>query len=494
MEDIISLKVFCNQILQNYGPQLCLLLILICITIWRKELSSNHVYHDRKQKRVRSSSRRHHVMPSKRGRDRSNSTSSSHNNMRADVYIHHQQHGISDILDSVGFCFSFEPVIAVVYTIYRTILALDDLHWNDGWHLISNLIRTSTDELHTYAALNDSRYFYEEDDFISSENVKQGDVGEKRLLNGTCQNKVNDDINYTPVNNISAIHALPSCVQIQLFSFLSPRDVCVFSCVSKHCTFLTDDHHSLSEEYCSRDNIASLIWSELLCRDFYDVLTSEISHVAFHRSLDRMGVKFDGKLISYIKLNQMPREISRKDFYFYFSESWLNWSIAGQNSEKTCLVGLHGSVLNMTSFLDTHPGTPETLMMQGGRDATKYFEDMGHSIGARKLAMECVVIDRNRLYHEIDFYCEDLLAPTTFPMQRSMPWKNSNLRRVRSLFEKEAHHQQLSATQWLKSSDISDAIGDEIHSYYDPISQLWQWWYTNWDMCPVFVDSKTKQA
>ena len=41
-------------------------------------------------------------------------------------------------------------------------------------------------------------------------------------------------------------------------------------------------------------------------------------------------------------------------------------------------------------------GSPDTLMVHSGRDATRFFDDMGHSTGARRIAMSmCVVVDRS---------------------------------------------------------------------------------------------------
>ena len=85
---------------------------------------------------------------------------------------------------------------------------------------------------------------------------------------------------------------------------------------------------------------------------------------------------------------------SMKDFYFTFTETWLNYTIAGCNSTEKCLIGLHGHVFDISNFVEEHPGSTETLLLQAGRDATVFFESMGHSMNARKLALTmCAVVN-----------------------------------------------------------------------------------------------------
>ena len=74
-----------------------------------------------------------------------------------------------------------------------------------------------------------------------------------------------------------------------------------------------------------------------------------------------------------------------KVFFSEFEASWVGWVAAGQNSEHCCLVGLHGRIYDITDFMHSHPGSPETLMDNAGADATEFFEDVGHSSLARDL-------------------------------------------------------------------------------------------------------------
>ncbi|EXJ87192.1 cytochrome-b5 reductase [Capronia epimyces CBS 606.96] len=52
---------------------------------------------------------------------------------------------------------------------------------------------------------------------------------------------------------------------------------------------------------------------------------------------------------------------------------------------------IHGKVLDLSKFVDEHPGGEEVLVDQGGKDASDAFEDVGHSPEARQL-LETLVI------------------------------------------------------------------------------------------------------
>jgi len=103
----------------------------------------------------------------------------------------------------------------------------------------------------------------------------------------------------------------------------------------------------------------------------------------------------------------LPPNVTWRAFYFDFDASWLDWCLVGHNrcasaaaslaaggfgatwpgGPQRCLVGLHGAVLDVGSFLPAHPGSPETLLDNCGGDATDLFEDIGHSRSARQAAL-----------------------------------------------------------------------------------------------------------
>ena len=408
------------RFIQAYGPQFCVLFILVCITIWRKELSSNHVYHSNTRLGGISRSSRCYRRNNRKAEGRMESS---------DTTQSIRFHGISDVLDAVVYNFSFLPILAVICnSVY-----LDYGGYGSNRLIVYDFTKYIICAVNSYffaACL--SRSLMQESN-NSSECFDEVSSREER---SSLIKKIRESYHATN-STMSLITNLPSGVQVHLFSFLSARDVCEFSCVSMHCANLTDDHHYPSGQMDYGDSTAALIWNNMLLRDFGAVLHWDVAQMAFRRSLSKMGLAFDGTINEFLISSHFPDHRSRKDFYFYFSESWINWSLAGENSEERCLVGLHGSILNMSQFLDSHPGTPETILMQGGRDVTKYFEDIGHSIPARKVALDCVLIDRNDLYHEIDFFVDEFFNPIPLPMQRSTPWKIGNIKRVRDWMQKE---------------------------------------------------------
>ncbi|KAI6688006.1 hypothetical protein NL676_024834 [Syzygium grande] len=62
--------------------------------------------------------------------------------------------------------------------------------------------------------------------------------------------------------------------------------------------------------------------------------------------------------------------------------------VAQHKSRKDCWFVINGRVLNVTSFLEEHPGGEEVLLELAGKDASKAFEDIGHSKAAQTLLLK----------------------------------------------------------------------------------------------------------
>ncbi|GAV84520.1 Cyt-b5 domain-containing protein [Cephalotus follicularis] len=62
--------------------------------------------------------------------------------------------------------------------------------------------------------------------------------------------------------------------------------------------------------------------------------------------------------------------------------------VAQHKSNKDCWFVISGRVLNVTKFLEEHPGGEEVLLESAGKDATKAFEDIGHSKAAHNLLLK----------------------------------------------------------------------------------------------------------
>ena len=93
--------------------------------------------------------------------------------------------------------------------------------------------------------------------------------------------------------------------------------------------------------------------------------------------------------------SQPPPGGSWRRFFFEYEESWLEWSCAGQNVENIkqgCLIGVYGTVYDVSFFLDEHPGTPETILDNAGGDTTEFFEDVGHSTSARRRMKSLAIV------------------------------------------------------------------------------------------------------
>ena len=210
------------------------------------------------------------------------------------------------------------------------------------------------------------------------------------------------------------INLLPSEQQIHVFSYLSPADLLAFTCTNSAARRLLTEAAPIEEDevemssvdpaeegaYRSSGNTAILIWKALFQRDFAWILSDwQIGREALVRSLRigcdrpprRSGDSTRSEVLRHVLSavvesgNDELRSVdvdsvgstfplsAMKDFYFIFAETWLNYTIAGCNSTEKCLIGLHGHVFDISDFVEAHPGSTETLLIQSGRDSTVSF-------------------------------------------------------------------------------------------------------------------------
>jgi cytochrome b involved in lipid metabolism len=59
--------------------------------------------------------------------------------------------------------------------------------------------------------------------------------------------------------------------------------------------------------------------------------------------------------------------------------------------KKECWIIIHGIVYDVTNFLNSHPGGPDSILNRAGLDATMEFEDIFHSATAREQLRDMVV-------------------------------------------------------------------------------------------------------
>jgi hypothetical protein len=265
---------------------------------------------------------------------------------------------------------------------------------------------------------------------------------------------------------------LPSDVQVNILSFLHPRDVVNFACVSKSAQRVVDHGET-----------ATAIWKTLWYRDYAWIVESwDVGRQALRRSAITCTPHFD------------------KNFYFRFGLGYQNYVLAGNSTDQRCLVGLHGHIYDMTPFIMSHPGSPETVMVHAGRDTTAFFNNMRHSMSATRLARSmCVAVDMSL----VDRDCcgvrptsntnTDGIGPRPQPSQRptqrpiakssQTPSQPPSLMSIRTAFLQEEEHARLSAADHLSDPSV---IG-EVNVYYDPFNRDFRAWYLTTNLEVIFV-------
>lgn len=288
---------------------------------------------------------------------------------------------------------------------------------------------------------------------------------------------------------------LPPDVHVHIASFLHPRDVVTLSCVSKAYHTITSDPNN---------STSAAVWKTLWHRDYaWIVFRWNIGKQAFQRSECKQQWAYS------------------KDFYFLFGQSYLDYVLAGHNTLQSCLVGIHSHIYDITPFLFRHPGSPDTLMVHSGRDATGFFDDMGHSVGARKLAMSmCVLVNRSaqsenkdcglfptahtkidddenddesdRLPPRLENGEDSLLtvrrrrgATKIRTGNKSTKNGGGTLHQMRTRFLEE--REQVRNRNRRKYSKDSTILGHEVNTYFDPFTRKWRIWYTDTDLQTIYL-------
>lgn len=271
----------------------------------------------------------------------------------------------------------------------------------------------------------------------------------------------------------------PPDAHVQIASYLHPRDIISLSLVCKSYNNILEDPDNVT---------SSAIWKTLWLRDYgWIVLEWGIGREALRRS------------------NCTQWDYS-KEFYFRFRESYLDYVLAGMNTYEQCFVGIHSNIYDITPFLWAHPGSPDTLMVHSGRDATAFFEDMGHSMGARRTAMSlCVVVDKmtssqyengcglvptqhtrlvedeNRIPPRVTDGAENLLLGR----RQARSSGAGTLLRIRKKYE--AERERVRRTSTRKYARDRTVLGHEVNPYYDPFTREWRIWYTDTDLRTVYL-------
>jgi hypothetical protein len=323
---------------------------------------------------------------------------------------------------------------------------------------------------------------------------------------------------------------LPAEVVFHICSFLHPKDVTTFACINTASSIQVSD-----------DGLWKLLWY----RDYGNLLLQwKVGRQVLARSLSlsinddddgipsnleaRLSQRLDALAASSNAQRQQQQSVGGlKEFYFVFGDIFINYLLAGRNqnnpSEQHCLLlGLHGHVFDFTHFAHYHPGLIEPILQECGQDATHYFEDIPHSMGARAIARRlCIVVNRTCLPNDdkqssCGLYLPPpvndlpkllqlsntrpprLLAqnhpnPTDTNQQQHQQWMSRvlprkpnpttqrppTLKRIRIQWDAAAHEERQKMVEARSSLSFWARKSTKYRVYYDPFRQEWK----KWDPC-----------
>lgn len=516
-----------------YGPQIVLLTLLSAITIYRREMSCNHVYvqdEDNGPRRDNSAASRT-TNDGTTGRSLGNATSPTPPPPQREI-------DWDAVLEGAGKWGSGEPLLGVLFALWSilatetsdettvqpnstgstrptTIHDLDTIldgvsEWGSGEPLLGLLLNvwrprsspaqdTSSPnnhgvDMHNGDEYNDDPDSCHDNDCKTNDKMVVGYQGwqvddTEELLEGagnycsgvcpvvrslwsqcfarrssTCSTASTLSSSYSRRRSSLDVyllspycpltHDLPADVQVQIFSYLHPKDVVAVASVNHACNLLVD----------TNEHTAQAVWKTLWERDYAWIVNEwPVGIEARWRSTSAHA--------PYSKI-----------FYFEFGLSYLNYVLAGQNSYSKCLVGIHGDIYDVTDFLDTHPGSPDSMLAEAGKDATDYFEDIGHSAVARRKSRSlCVVVDSlcrgGCGLHLVRDEETALRLDARVPRKRRIHnhRQPATLSAVKADLEARKEHFE---RKRIPSRHLCHALG-KINPYYDPFNRQWKAWYTD---------------
>jgi len=289
---------------------------------------------------------------------------------------------------------------------------------------------------------------------------------------------------------------LPQDVQISCLSYLHPGEIINLSSVNRQ------THDMIHEENGVR-SFSSILWYQIFLRDYALVITKwkygidAVDRLRdMHWNVPKGIASLLGKDDGNIGVN--PATPTMKEFYLMFGLTWVDFTIAGRTESPT-LVGIHGHVFNMTTFLNEHPGSPETIItMGGGRDVTSFFEARGHSMNARSIALKrlveivdlsrCKCGDGNQILVGLTEKTDNIDG--ILPLKRTETRIPNTLHQLRLCYDRDRRIMKKEAT--LRCSMIMSKRGEmnvlgSMNIYFDPLCYCWKAWYLDLDFKPVFI-------
>jgi cytochrome b involved in lipid metabolism len=67
--------------------------------------------------------------------------------------------------------------------------------------------------------------------------------------------------------------------------------------------------------------------------------------------------------------------------------------VKSHDSASSCWMVIHGKVYDVTDFQDDHPGSSDVLLQNGGAEASRAFDSVGHSDSAKRQLDEFYIGD-----------------------------------------------------------------------------------------------------
>mmetsp|Transcript_14179 Transcript_14179/g.20950 ORF Transcript_14179/g.20950 Transcript_14179/m.20950 type:complete len:442 (-) Transcript_14179:306-1631(-) len=407
-----------------YSVQIVVLAVLSGITYYRREMSCNHVY----------------VQDEK---ETTNEDGSIHFRKQDDE---HHGEAWDKLLEEAGTWGSGKSLGGVILLMWKSVVPIFSLNPSSEW----------SDE-QSDKVLESSSMYLSGEPLMASLFLKNSLQDKKRSI--APVKKVSSK---RPSSSSLISRNLPSDMQVQVLSFLHPRDIMSYASCNKEQQFLVDD---------SNNDATLHLWKTLWDRDYAWLIESW-----------SVGRKVQEKIdIENHHINKM--------FYFEFGQTYLGYLLAGHNTNESCLVALHGNIYDISNFLDEHPGTPETLLVHGGRDATKTFEDVNHSRGARKMSKSmCVTVDLfcyggcgvRKAQEMPNFDPSHVMMENR--RQTRKPETLKQIRRRLELEEKEAKR------QLIRLLPPYEALDNDIQVYYDSVERNWKAWYTDVSFQTQYLD------
>ena len=321
--------------------------------------------------------------------------------------------------------------------------------------------------------------------------------------------------------------------QVHILSFVDIRTVMNYGATctqARGLVYGTNDHDKVSRNKRQKTQKSplltpgttlspyALLWKTLWYRDYaWTVMSWPVGKQALARSCkellqqnpqqDNTTTSTDPSTILSCFANYS------RDFYFAYTMSFVSYVLVGHNTEDSCLVALNGHIYDMTPFLIAHPGSPETVRVFAGRDATYMFESIGHSKSARKVASSmCILVNssqsrttsgrswgfRPTIHTQLEkegdktvFHagCAFVTPPNVnHPSLEGARLERPSYTKVAPL--------DLCATFGLREWSASDRAAslqhqsafDNANVYYDPFLGEWRAWYTNTNFDTIVTD------